>query len=69
MIRRACEIEIASAKCGKTNGSSVTAKVASIAPSTNAAHSRRCAKTARGSSSSAATAIAPARPKSSGASR
>ena len=62
MIRRACEIETASAKCGKTNGSSVTAKVASIAPSTNAAQSRRCAKTASGSSTSAATAIAPARP-------
>ena len=55
MIRRACESEIASAKCGKTNGSSVTAKVASIEPSTNAAHIRRYAKTASGSSTSAAT--------------
>ena len=60
---------MASAKCGKTKGSSAIANVTSIPPSTKAAHIRRCAKTASGSSASDATAIAPARPKSSGVRR
>ena len=62
--RRACEIETASAKWGKTKGTSVSAKTASEPPSTQAAHRLRAANSANGTQSRAATATAPLRVKS-----
>ena len=65
--RRDWESETTSENGVKSHGTSVIAKTASEPPTTYAAQRRRDASTANGIRSSAATAIAPERPNTCGA--
>ena len=66
--RRACESETTSANGVNSHGTSVIAKIASEPPTTYAAQRRREASAVSGIRSSAATATAPERPNTWGAS-
>ena len=66
--RRACESETTSENGVNSHGTSVIAKIASEPPTTYAAHRRREASAVSGTSRSAATATAPERPNTCGAS-
>ena len=66
--RRDCESETTSENGVKSQGRSVIAKITSEPPTTYAAQRRRDASAVSGISNSAATATAPARPNTCGAS-
>ena len=67
-IRLACESDTRSANDGNAKPASVRSRIGSEPPTTYAAHRLRDAKAASGIATSAATATAPLRPKTSGAS-